>query len=202
MQPSGKVYWMKPGLEVSGMAGATYDMEGRLLRFYSVPPQLEPELASPAAAPDWSHALLRGPARPGLVPRRGRRAGRPLSSSTRAPRGRDPGRAGPTSSVRIEAAAHRGRPAWFEIVWPWTRPERMETQSWPTAKLLYRALFLTRGRGPRSARRLSWRAATWCWGAATGAAPSAWRSCCAAWASCRGRSAPTTWRTGMRRSAW
>ena len=54
MQPSGKVYWMKPGLEVSGMAGATYDMEGRLLRFYSIPPQLEPEPAAPAAAPDWS----------------------------------------------------------------------------------------------------------------------------------------------------
>src|SRR4029453_6005231 len=45
--------------------------------------------------------------------------------------------------VRIEAAAHRGRPAWFEIVWPWTRPERMETSAWPTAKILRQALVLS-----------------------------------------------------------
>ena len=42
----------------------------------------------------------------------------------RAPRGRAPGRAGPRSPLRIEAAAYRGRPVWFEIVNPWTRPER------------------------------------------------------------------------------
>ena len=45
-----------------------------------------------------------------------------------------PGR--PDIPVRIEAAAHRGRPAWFEGVWPWTRPERRESYAWPPAKVL------------------------------------------------------------------
>jgi serine/threonine-protein kinase len=142
MQPSGKVYWMKPGLEVSGMAGANYDMEGRLLRFYSVPPQLEPELASPAAAPDWTTLFSEARLDPASFRSVAPRWTPAFFVDTRAAwEGSWPGR--PDINVRIEAAAHRGRPAWFEIVWPWTRPERMETQSWPTAKLLHRALFLT-----------------------------------------------------------
>jgi hypothetical protein len=32
----------------------------------------------------------------------------------------------PEIPIRIEAAAYRGRPVWFEIVSPWTRPERDE----------------------------------------------------------------------------
>ena len=142
MQPSGKVYWMKPGLDVSGMAGATYDMEGRLLRFYSIPPQLEPEPAAPAAAPDWSTLFSEARLDPASFRAVTPRWTPPFYVDTRAAwEGSWPGR--PDIGVRIEAAAHRGRPAWFEIVWPWSRPERMESQSWPTAKLMYRALFLT-----------------------------------------------------------
>ncbi len=142
MQPSGKVYWMKPGLDVSGMAGATYDMEGRLLRFYSIPPQLESEPAAPAAAPDWSTLFSEARLDPASFRAVTPRWTPPFYVDTRAAwEGSWPGR--PDIGVRIEAAAHRGRPAWFEIVWPWSRPERMESQSWPTAKLMYRALFLT-----------------------------------------------------------
>ena len=142
MQPSGKVYWTKPGLEVTGMTGATYDMEGRLLRFYSVPPQLEPEPAAPVAAPDWSTLFVEARLDPASFRVVTPRWTPSFYVDTRAAwEGSWPGR--PDISVRIEAAAHRGRPAWFEIVWPWTRPERMESHSWPTAKLMYRALFLT-----------------------------------------------------------
>jgi serine/threonine-protein kinase len=142
IQPSGKVYWSKPGLDVTGMAGATYDTEGRLLRFYSIPPQREAEPAQPPPAPDWS--LLFSEARldpasfravpPQWTP--------PFYVDTRAAwEGSWPGR--PDIGVRIEAAAHRGRPAWFEIVWPWTRPERMESYAWPKAKLVRHAIFMT-----------------------------------------------------------
>jgi eukaryotic-like serine/threonine-protein kinase len=145
LQPSGKVYWSKPGLDVTGMAGVTYDMEGRLLRFYAVPPQLEAEPA-PASAlssePDWSplfseahldEAALR-PVAPRWTP--------PFYADTRAAwEGSWPGR--PDISVRVEAAAHRGHPTWFEVIWPWTRPERMESNAWPTAKVVRHVVFLT-----------------------------------------------------------
>ncbi len=141
MQPSGKVYWMKPGLDVSGMAGATYDMEGRLLRFYAVTPQLEPEAAGPAAAPDWSTLFAEArldPASFRPVPPRWTPSF--FVDSRAAWEGSWPGR--PDMKVRIEAAAHRGRPAWFEVVWPWTRPERMDSHPWPTAKVMRQAVFL------------------------------------------------------------
>jgi hypothetical protein len=142
LQPSGKVYWMKPGLDVTGMAGATYDMEGRLLRFYSIPPQVETELAGPAPAPDWSVLFSEARLDPGSFREVPPRWTPPFYVDTRAAwEGSWPGR--PDINVRIEAAAHRGRAAWFEVVWPWTRPERMESHSWPTAKLMRQAIFLT-----------------------------------------------------------
>ena len=58
--PGGHVYWSKPGLDVTDMAGVTYDTSGRLLRFYAIPPQLESDPASPPLA-DW----------PSSSPRRG-----------------------------------------------------------------------------------------------------------------------------------
>ena len=143
MQPSGKVYWMKPGLDVTGMAGATYDMEGRLLRFYAVPPQLEAEAAGPPpAAPDWSALFSEARLDPGAFRPVAPRWTPPFFVDARAAwEGSWPGR--PDIGVRIEAAAHRGRLAWFEIVWPWTRPERMEAYAWPKAKLMRQAIFLT-----------------------------------------------------------
>ena len=141
MQPSGKVYWSKPGLDVTGMAGATYDTEGRLLRFYSIPPQLEAEPAAPPTAPDWSTLFSEARLDPASFRAVPPRWTPPFYVDTRAAwEGSWPGR--PDISVRIEAAAHRGRPAWFEIVWPWTRPERMESHAWPTAKLMRQAIFL------------------------------------------------------------
>jgi hypothetical protein len=142
MQPSGKVYWMKPGLDVTGMTGATYDMEGRLLRFYAIPPQLEAEPAGPSPAPDWSTLFTEARLDPASFRAVAPRWTPAFFVDTRAAwEGSWPGR--PDISVRIEAAAHRGRPAWFEIVWPWTRPERMESNAWPTAKLMRQAIFLT-----------------------------------------------------------
>ena len=117
-------------------------MEGRLLKFYAVPPQLEPESASPAPAPDWTPLFAEARLDPASFRAVAPRWTPSFYVDARAAwEGSWPGR--PDIPVRIEAAAHRGRPAWFEIVWPWSRPERMETQSWPTDKILRQALFLT-----------------------------------------------------------
>jgi serine/threonine-protein kinase len=141
MQPNGKLYWGKPGFEISGMAGLQYDMEGRLLKFYAVPPQLEPDGAAAAPAPDWAPFFAEARLDPASFRTVTPRWTPAFYVDTRAAwEGSWPGR--PDIPVRIEAAAHGGRPAWFEIVWPWTRPERMETWPWPTAKILRQALFL------------------------------------------------------------
>jgi len=137
----GSVYWSKPGLDVTDMTGVTYDMSGRLLRFYAIPPQLEGEPPGTSPAPDWS--LLFREAR--LDPA----AFRPVPPrwtplfycDTRAAwEGAWPER--PDVPVRIEAAAYRGRPVWFEVVMPWTRPERMASSSWPRDKLVKQAFWL------------------------------------------------------------
>jgi eukaryotic-like serine/threonine-protein kinase len=142
LKPGARVYWTMPALDVTDMAGATYDMEGRLLRFYAVPPQLEPEPAGPAPEPDWSPLFAEARLDPGSFRATAPRWTPTFYVDSRAAwEGSWPGR--PDVGVRIEAAAHRGRPAWFEIVWPWTRPERMASQSWPTTKVMRNALFVT-----------------------------------------------------------
>jgi hypothetical protein len=140
MLSGGKVYWTKPGLEISGMAGVTYDMEGRLLRFYSVPPQLESD--GKGAAPDWAplfaEARLDAAAFHAVEPK----WTPPFYSDARAAwEGSWSGC--PDLPVRVEAAAYRGRAVWFEVVWPWTQPERMRKYDWPAGKLVRQALWVT-----------------------------------------------------------
>jgi len=138
--PTGKVYAMKPWPEVTGMAGTTYDMDGRLLRFYAVPAQLEDAVTG--AAPDWSPLFAEARLDPGSFRPVPPRWTPPFYADARAAwEGTWPGR--PDVAVRIEAAAHHGKPVWFEVVWPWTRPERMEKYAWPPGKLVRQALWIT-----------------------------------------------------------
>ena len=87
-----------------------------------MPPQRERE-SGPAPAPDWAPLFAEArldpsqfrPVEPRWTP--------PLYSDARAAwEGSWPRR--PEITLRVEAAAYRGRPVWFEIVNPWTRPER------------------------------------------------------------------------------
>ena len=121
---SGVVNWRMPPMDVSGMSGAAYDMQGRLVAFYEVPPQVEPR-TGPFPDTDWSplfEAAGLDPARlhpvlPEWTP--------PFYCDTReAWAGHWPER--PDIPIRVELAAYRGRPVWFQVVEPWTRPGRME----------------------------------------------------------------------------
>jgi predicted Ser/Thr protein kinase len=122
---SGRVYWTNPPWIVSGMAGAHYDLQGRLRSLLLVPPQVDPPAQSEPAEPDWSVLFEEAgldqrqfqPVVPQWTP--------PFYCDTRAAwEGTWPGR--PEIPLRVEAAAYRGQPVSFRLVSPWTRPERME----------------------------------------------------------------------------
>lgn len=112
-----------PPLDVSGMTTVVLDRNGRLVSFDAVPPQKDasPQTANP---PDWA-ALFR---LAGLDP-----ATFHAVAPQWLPRGPADAREAWEGSipdgpphVRVEAAGWRGRPTYFQIVTPWTKPLRME----------------------------------------------------------------------------
>jgi serine/threonine-protein kinase len=139
--PGGRVYWAKPGLDVTDMAGVTYDTSGRLLRFYAIPPQLESDPPESPPAPDWNRLFTEarldlGAFRP-VEPR-----WTPLFHSDARAAWEGACAERKDLVVRVEAAAYRGRPVWFEVITPWTKPERMEAYAWPKDKLAKQLTFL------------------------------------------------------------
>ncbi len=109
----------------SGMASLTLDQRGRLVSLLAVAAQIEasPEAqaaSTPASPADWTALFAEAglpiarfsPVEPRWIP--------PMFADARAAwEGAYPDR--PDVPIRIEAAAVRGRPAYFEIVAPWTR---------------------------------------------------------------------------------
>jgi serine/threonine-protein kinase len=101
------------------------DTRGRLVLLERVPPQVASGKEEPAPAPDWP-ALFREagldmgsfvPTEPAWVP--------PFHADTRkAWEGKVPEL--PAASMRVEAASFRGKPVYFQVVGPWTRPLRMQ----------------------------------------------------------------------------
>jgi len=112
-----------PAMRFSGEARVAIDPRGRLLGFLAVPPQLD-KSSGPAAAADWTVLFAAAgldpaqfqPADPQWVP--------PVGFDARAAwTGVYP--AAPKIPLRLEAASWRGKPVSFEMVSPWTRPNRM-----------------------------------------------------------------------------
>ncbi|MGH9317559.1 MAG: serine/threonine-protein kinase, partial [Thermoanaerobaculia bacterium] len=108
----------------SGMISVRLDPLGRLIRFEAVPPQVE---ASPAStpAPDWSLLFAEAGLEPGKFA-----AATPkwlpasYADSRMAWAESQPER--PEQPLRVEAAAYRGKPIFFELLGPWSRPARMQ----------------------------------------------------------------------------
>jgi serine/threonine-protein kinase len=117
---SGIVTQSDPPTDVTGMITIMTDSRGRLIFFKRLPPEHD-ALGGPAAAPDWS-ALF---AAAGLDPT----AFTPVApewtplfySDTRAAWTRQL----PASvTERVEAAAYRGKPVFFRVLYPWNKPGR------------------------------------------------------------------------------
>jgi len=109
----GTVTQDNPPVDQPGMVAVRVDPSGRLLSFRAVPATL-PETKGPWAEPDWTSLFtaagltitqwqpadpIRAPAQPG-----------------------DTRRAWTRGTMRIEAAALRGRPVWFVVIPEWSAP--------------------------------------------------------------------------------
>jgi Protein kinase domain len=128
-----------PPNSISDMRKLLLDPQGRLLEFEAVPPQLDTS-TEPAAAPNWS-ALF---AAAGMDINRFKTAQpqwAPLvtSDARTAWEGAWPGH--PELPLRVEAAAYRGKPVYFKLVSPWTKPDRMQEQKGRPGDAILLAIF-------------------------------------------------------------
>ena len=124
----GTVWTDDPPLEVSGMTLVKLNPLGRLTQFVAVPPQVEKPTSADSSlhgAPDWTTLFSAAgldsskwtPAPSMWTP--------PLNSDARAAwTGMLAER--PDIPMRIEAAAYRGKPVYFELIGPWIQPQRMQ----------------------------------------------------------------------------
>ena len=119
---SGIVSQSDPPSDVTGMITVVTDSRGRLISFKRLPPEHDPP-DGPVAAPDWSALFAAAgldqasftTATPEWTPL--------LFSDTRAAWTRQlPAPASVTEHV--EAAAYRGKPVFFRVLYPWNTPER------------------------------------------------------------------------------
>jgi serine/threonine protein kinase len=130
-----------PPLQLTGMAEVFLDTEGRLIYMEAVPPQKEtPEKSS--VAPNWSSAFAAAgldksaykSAEPEWTP--------PAFADYRAAwTGTVPGK--PDITERVEAAAYRGKPIYFDVSYPWKTPEREAATTQSAAERLRTTIGLT-----------------------------------------------------------
>jgi Protein kinase domain len=128
---AGSVSWRDPPQDVSGMTTVWLSPRGKLLEFEAVPPQLQDSAA--AAEPDWKLLFTEA----GLDPANWKPSEPEWNPPEFADRraawtGTFP--AHPEWPLRIEAAAYHGKPIFFYITGPWTRPWRQQAFQWSTAQ--------------------------------------------------------------------
>jgi serine/threonine protein kinase len=146
---------------VSGMVNVSLDTLGRLIKFEAVPPQVDPVSSSEFRVPSKQSNSPTLTESSELETRNSKletdpwsplfeEAGLDLASFTQTqpkwlPLANSDSRAAwegklPSQTqipIRVEAASYHGKPVYFEIVGPWTRPERMqEFQLRPGQKVL------------------------------------------------------------------
>jgi serine/threonine-protein kinase len=137
---TGRVTTDDPPLTQPGMIRLTLDTKGGLRSFTAIPKEVE-DSAPESRTPDWT--LLFGlagidpaifkPATPRWIP---------LTAFDSRAAWLSPASGTQWSSVRIEAAAWRGRLVYFEIVDPWSRPDRMQPVQYTRGERLRQVIML------------------------------------------------------------
>ncbi|MGA3017948.1 MAG: protein kinase [Bryobacteraceae bacterium] len=112
-----------PPMDVSGMLRLSTDQDGKLQELDAVPPQVEAPGATPAPPFDWA-LLLKAAGLDAARLETDEPRWTPLANwdSRTAWKTSDPQTG---AALRIEAAQWRGRPVFFRIIGPWTKPDRM-----------------------------------------------------------------------------
>ena len=113
-----------PPVTQSGMINLTLDAEGRLTYFEEIPNEYEAKVSSPRPPLDWKPLFTAAqidasqlePADPEWV-------GMGVFDQRMAWTGSWPESGRP---LRVEAASWRGKPVFFKLIGPWTKPARME----------------------------------------------------------------------------
>jgi len=159
-RPWGMLYWyrqspqrLRPGnywdvtfndppLSESGMVNVMLDTNGRLIDFFCFPPSIDTASASAPAPLDWSALFAAAEldmasfksAEPQWVP--------PVAYDQRAAwEGVFPEQ--PQIPLHIEAAAYRGKPVYFEMLGPWSRPARLGASEAGARERVLQFLILT-----------------------------------------------------------
>jgi serine/threonine-protein kinase len=114
----------EPPRDVSGMTYEVLDASGRLEEFSAVPPQRDPAKGS-APAPDWPVLFKAAGLDMAQFKAVESEWTPPVWSDTRAA-WTGAAAVRPGVPLRVEAAAYRGKPVYFVLVLPWSRPWRME----------------------------------------------------------------------------
>jgi hypothetical protein len=131
-----------PVMNVSGMTLVWLTTQGKLLEFHAIPPQVEDTPPAKPVSPDWAPLFADAgfdiskwtPTGPKWTP--------DTYCDTRAAwTGARPSH--PAEPLRIEAAAYRGRPVFFQVIGPWTRPERMQPYQFSAGQNAANLFFLT-----------------------------------------------------------
>lgn len=119
---SGVITPWEPPSNVTGMISVFLDTQGRLLLFKRIPPEYDPPNGS-SPPPDWSPLFAAAGLDPSKFTAVTPEWSDLLYSDSRAAWTREI--TTPISvTERVEAAAYRGRPVYFRVLFPWANPYR------------------------------------------------------------------------------
>ena len=119
----GVVTFQDPPPIISGMINLQLDHDGRLTYFQAIPPEVE-EHSQASQPPDWNPLFTAAGLDAATLHSVDPAWNSLASSDARAAwDGKWPGSARP---LHVEAAAWRGKPVFFSLSGPWTKPQRMK----------------------------------------------------------------------------
>ena len=139
------IVWVDdPPLDRSGMTLVRLNPLGRLTQLIVIPPQIE-NPADAASSPDWATLFSAAGLDPSRWPPAQPKWTPPVYGDARAAwTGSLAER--PNTPMRIEAAAYRGKPVYFELIGPWTRLPMQPYQLTPAERVgmvIFTVLLLT-----------------------------------------------------------
>jgi hypothetical protein len=139
LDSSGTITSSDPPYDISGMATLEMDAHGHLLQLLVVPPQVDDSQGS-TAEPNWSTCFAEAgldisrfsPAGPKWLP--------PVPFDKLSDwDGAEPQQ--PGVPVHVTAASYRGKPVYFQVIGPWSRPARMQESPQTLARRIAAATF-------------------------------------------------------------